>query len=93
MQWYGIKHKYDLFLLFSVKYLGSSPQKASSFTSSRKIFCATHLSRSTYYSRGLSGAKKNPFLVGFTVEVIAKYDSAAHIQSQEPNITSTEAKS
>jgi len=39
------------------------------------------------------GKKKIPLLVGFTVVVIAKYDSAAQIQSQGPNIASIEAKS
>ena len=30
--------KYDLFLMFSVKYLGSSPQKAFLFTSSSQTY-------------------------------------------------------
>jgi len=39
------------------------------------------------------GKKKNSIITRFSVVVIAKYDSAAQIQSHGPNITSSEAKS
>jgi hypothetical protein len=39
------------------------------------------------------GPNKIPLLVGFTVVVIAKYDSATQIQSEGPYIASIEAKS
>jgi hypothetical protein len=61
--------KYDLFLLFSVKYLGSSLQKASVFTSSSQKhgeYSVQHIYLEVHVTVGaFLGQKKNPIISRF----------------------------
>jgi hypothetical protein len=89
--------KQDLFLQFTSNTWVISPQKISLSSGSSQIhekYTVQHIFLEVPVTvAAFLGQKKIPQLVGFTAAVIAKYDGAAHIQSQGPNKSSNYAKS